>query len=79
THPVKQVTLDSGSNTDDPAAYQVLLSTDGTNWGSPMATGPGTGPLIVVHFPATNARFIKVVQTGTSGAWWSMTEFNAYS
>ena len=79
THPVKQVTLDSGNNTDDPAAYQVLLSTDGTNWGNPMATGPGTGPLMVVHFPATNARFIKVVQTGTSSAWWSMTEFNAYS
>ncbi len=79
THPVKQVTLDSGNGTDDPAGYQVLLSTDGVNWGSPVATGPGTGPLIVAHFPAVNARFIKVVQTGTSSSWWSMTEFNAYS
>ncbi len=79
THSVKQVTLDSGSNTDDPAGYQVALSTDGVNWGNPVATGPGTGPLIVAHFPAVNARFIKITQTGTSSSWWSMTEFNAYS
>jgi hypothetical protein len=78
-HSVKQITVDAGNNTDDPAGYQISLSTDGVNWGSPVATGPGTGPLLVVHFPAVNAKYIKVVQTGSSSSWWSITEFNAYS
>ncbi|MFF1869470.1 hypothetical protein, partial [Kitasatospora herbaricolor] len=29
-------------------------------------------------FPAQNARYVKVVQTGTATSWWSVTEFNAY-
>jgi hypothetical protein len=76
--PVRQITIASGSGTDCPAAYQVLLSTDGINWGAPIATGPGTGPLLTIHWTPTNTRYIRVVQTGSSSAWWSVTEFNAY-
>ncbi|MFE3394847.1 glycoside hydrolase family 3 C-terminal domain-containing protein [Kitasatospora indigofera] len=74
-----RITMDSGGSANDYArSYQVLLSTDGTTWGSPVATGNGTGPLVTADFPAQNARYVKVVQTGTATSWWSVTEFNAY-
>ncbi|MFC8720580.1 discoidin domain-containing protein [Kitasatospora sp. NPDC057198] len=77
--PLARITMDSGGSANDYArGYQVYLSTDGTSWGSPVATGTGTGALVTVDFPARSARYVKVVQTGTSTSWWSITEFNAY-
>jgi len=72
--------MDSAGSTNDYAhGYQVNLSTDGVNWGSPVATGAGTAALVTVTFPAQNARYIRVTQTGSSSSWWSIAEFNAYS
>jgi beta-glucosidase len=79
-HSLVQITMDSAGSTNDYAhGYQVNLSTDGVNFGSPVATGTGTGALVTVTFPATNARYIRVTQTGSSPSWWSIAEFNAYS
>jgi beta-glucosidase len=79
-HSIVQLTMDSAGSVNDYAhGYQVNLSTDGVNWGSPVATGAGTSALVTVTFPATNARYIRVTQTGTSSSWWSIAEFNAYS
>ncbi|MET0404492.1 MAG: discoidin domain-containing protein [Cystobacter sp.] len=69
----------TGSNNDYARAYQVFVSADGANWGSAIATGTGTGPVITVTFTARTARYIKVVQTGTNSSWWSMREFNVYN
>ncbi|QKW24690.1 discoidin domain-containing protein [Kitasatospora sp. NA04385] len=78
-HPLARITMDSGGSASDYArGYQVFLSSDGVSWGSAVATGSGTGALVTVDFPARDARYVKVVQTGTSTYWWSIAEFNAY-
>jgi len=68
------------SNGDYPAGYQVNVSNDGTNWGSPVATGTGTQGVAVMSIPfsAQTARYIRVTQTGNRGGWWSIDEFNVY-
>ncbi|WP_203972350.1 discoidin domain-containing protein [Planotetraspora silvatica] len=77
---VDQITMDSaGSTTDYARGYQVFLSADGANWGGAVATGTGTAPLISVSFTARSARYIRVVQTGSTSWWWSIAEFNAYN
>ncbi|MDT4916083.1 MAG: beta-glucosidase, partial [Pseudonocardiales bacterium] len=75
---IDQITMDSGASTGDYArGYQVYLSTDGTTWGGPVAIGTGTASPSVVDFPEQTARYVKVVQTGTSSSWWSIAEFTA--
>ena len=57
----------------------MFTSTDGTNFGTAVATGTGTAAKVTVTFPATTARYVKVVQTGTSTSWWSIAELNVYT
>ena len=79
-HSVGQVTMDSAGSTGDYAhGYTVALSTNGTTWSAPVATGTGTSALVTATFAAQSARFIRVTQTGSSSSWWSIAEFNAYS
>ncbi|WP_328649357.1 glycoside hydrolase family 3 C-terminal domain-containing protein [Amycolatopsis sp. NBC_00348] len=73
-HPIDQVTIDAGNGTDYARGYEVSLSTDGTSWGAPVASGAGTGQLITATFPVQQARYVKVTQTGTASSWWSITE-----
>ena len=76
----KQLTLDAAGNaTDYPRGYQVFVSNDGTSWGSAIATGTPTAALVTITFASQTARYIKVVQTGSAGNWWSLAEFNAYN
>lgn len=78
THDVDQITMDSGSSAGDYArGYAVSLSSDGTTWGDPVASGIGSGPVEHVSFPRQAARYVKVVQTGNSSSWWSIAEFTA--
>jgi len=72
----KLVMNSTGSDNDYARGYEVYVSNDGTNWGSVVASGTGTGPVISVILSGQNARYIKVVQTGTSSSWWSIHEFN---
>jgi hypothetical protein len=75
-----EIALDAAGNTNDyPRGYQIFVSTDGTNFGNAIASGTGLSALIAVKFPAQNARFIKVVQTGAASNWWSIAEFNVYT
>jgi beta-glucosidase len=77
---ISKITMDSaGSSSDYARGYQVSLSTDGVNWGSPVATGTGTAALVTVTFSTASARYIRVTQTGSSTSWWSIAEFNAYA
>jgi hypothetical protein len=74
-----KITLDAGSsNGDYPRAYSVYVSQDGTNWGSAVATGTGSGQLVTITFASQNARYIKIVQSGSSSNWWSIHELNVY-
>jgi hypothetical protein len=80
TQTFNQITMDSaGSPNDFARGYQVFVSSDGTNFGSAVATGTGAAALITVQFGVQNARYIKVIQTGTSTSWWSIAEFNVYT
>jgi mono/diheme cytochrome c family protein/glucose/arabinose dehydrogenase len=66
--------LDAGSSEHDfPRGYKVELSSDGSNWGTPVATGHGTGALTEIIFPPARAKFIRITQTDTApGHDWSI-------
>ncbi|MFC3801977.1 glycosyl hydrolase [Cohnella sp. GCM10012308] len=75
-----RIVLDANGSSDYARGYQVFVSSNGTSWGSAIASGTGTGPVITIDFAPVTARYIKVVQTGTAPAnYWSVHEFNAYS
>ena len=71
---VNSITLNqSGAPTDYPRGYAVYLSLDGTSWGTAVATGVGTnGTNTIINFSPKAAKYIKIVQTGSSGSWWSI-------
>ena len=75
---ISKVTLDAGTSANDyPRGYEVYLSTDGQNWGEPVAKGAGEGPLTEIAFVPTKGRYIKIVQTGsTDGLFWSIHEMS---
>jgi lysophospholipase L1-like esterase len=76
---INSITMDSGPSTGDYArGYAVFLSTDGTDWGSAVASGAGSSSLVSATFATQSAQYIKVEQTGSAGNWWSIAEFNAY-
>lgn len=71
-----QIVLDSGASTGDYArGYQVFVSDNGRKWGRPIAQGVGLGSPETIDFATQHARFIKVVETGSSGNWWSIARF----
>src|SRR5260370_8104436 len=71
--------LESGATWagDYPRGYQVQVSSDGTNW-TTVTSGIGTGQSLLIQFQVQVARYLKIVQTGTSGNWWSIAELNVY-
>lgn len=73
-----ELAMDSGTSAGDYArSADVYVSTDGTNW-TKVSSIVGNGPLEIAAFPVQTARYIKVVNTGSSGSWWSIAEFNVY-
>ncbi|MEV4641367.1 glycoside hydrolase family 30 beta sandwich domain-containing protein [Actinoplanes sp. NPDC049548] len=71
-----QVVLDTtGSSGDSPRGYQLFVSDDGTNWGRPIATGQGS-PVTKILVPQVTARYLRVVNQGDAGGWWSIHELN---
>lgn len=72
-----QIEMDSGVSAGDYAhGYQVYVSNDGVNWGSPIGSGAGSSQGISVTFANQTARYIRVMQTGAAVQWWSLHEFN---
>jgi beta-galactosidase len=76
-----QIRLDTtGSANDYPRSYQVYVSSDGSNWGSAIASGSGTSAITDITFSSQTKRYLKIVQTGSaSGNYWSIHEFNLYN
>ncbi|WP_405775696.1 glycoside hydrolase family 3 C-terminal domain-containing protein [Streptomyces sp. NBC_00859] len=79
SHQVDRITMDAGNSTDYARGYRIYLSTDGTTWGAPVAEGTGTGQAVTATFGARQARYLKIVQTGSADSWWSIAELNAYT
>ena len=79
TQTFDKLVIDSGSSSGDYAqSSDVYVSADGTNW-IDVASVTGNGSVQLVSFKAQTARYIKVVNTGSAGNWWSIAEFNVYN
>ena len=72
--------LDSArSPSDYPRGYKVELSMDGQNWGQPVASGKGNGPVTDIAFTPAKAKFLRITQTGAvDGLFWSIHEMEIY-
>jgi len=79
THTFNQIVMDSGtqSSNDYAREYEILVSVDGSNW-IQVAKGYGTRQVIPVNFPSVGARYIKIIQTGISSYYWTISELNVY-
>ena len=49
-----------------PRSYEVVVSSDGTAWGNPLAQGQGKGVVNEISFAPTRAKFIRIRQTGSA-------------
>jgi beta-glucosidase len=77
---LREITIDAGASwaADYLRGYQVIVSSDGSSWSSPVATGIGASPVVTIAFAPTFARYVRVVLTAASPTtrWWSIAEFN---
>lgn len=63
-----------GNYQDYPREYKIELSTDGKQWGAPVAQGKG-GALSEIIFKAPGkARFVRITQLGNTTYSWSINE-----
>ena len=64
-----------------PIGYKVQLSADGKTWSAPVAQGAGSPATIVATFRPTQAKFVRVTQTGTAenAPAWSVLNFRVYA
>jgi hypothetical protein len=62
-----------------PVGFSVQVSTTGTTWGTPVATGAGATPLTTIAFRPVSAKFIRITQTGTTPAeYWAIGQIRVY-
>jgi len=74
-----RITLNQGSSVGEwPRGYQIHVSNDAVNWGSPVASGAGATGLVTIDFPTQSARYIRITQTGSNGSNWSIHELSIY-
>ncbi|MDQ0716780.1 O-glycosyl hydrolase [Streptomyces luteogriseus] len=79
TQTFDQLVLDtSASSGDFVRQYEVYASDDGTSWGKPIATGPGS-TVSRILLPTTTARYIRVVNKASSGSWWSIHDVSVFA
>jgi len=78
-HTIDRVVMDSGFSTGDYArGYQIYVSNDGASWGSARASGTPSGSPVDVSFSAASGRYLRIVQTGSTGYWWSIAELHVF-
>jgi glucosylceramidase len=91
TRDIGRVALDTGAITeaavnwgpgqpsgDYPRGLQVSTSADGTTWSAPVSA-TGSGQITTVDLTAGPARYVRLVQTGSSGSWWSVADLRLYT
>jgi len=73
---IKTIFLDAGPvGSDQPRGYEVYVSLDGENWGTPVAKGQDPNKrAFTINCSNAYGRYIKIVQMGTSGGFWSINE-----
>ncbi|MEV6107523.1 discoidin domain-containing protein [Streptomyces sp. NPDC051940] len=71
-----RLVLDTTASPQDfSKQYEVFVSDDGTNWGGPVATGPGD-TVNEILLPQVTGRYVRVVNQSSAGNWWSIHEVN---
>ena len=77
---VNRILLDSaGSSRDYPRGYEVQASLDGKTWTKPISKGAGRNPVSDIIFPTTQAKYLKITQTGSAPSlYWSIHEMQIY-
>lgn len=74
-----ELAVDASQPLDYPRGYAVYASNNPANLGSPIASGVGQ-KLTSINVPATTARYVRIVQTGTDATrWWSIYELNVFA
>ncbi|MEU2202596.1 discoidin domain-containing protein [Isoptericola sp. NPDC019482] len=76
-----RIVLDDSTKSpeDYPRGYAVSVSTDGTTFGEPVATGTGSSGETVIELPPQEARYIRISQTGAEPTkYWSIEELYVY-
>ena len=72
---ISAVALECAKDSLDYArGYQVFVSNDNRNMGSPVAEGKGAGASIKIDLKPTAGRYLKIVQTDTAENNWSINE-----
>lgn len=76
-----KISLDTGPNNagDYVRQYQVFVSNDGVKWENAIINGTGNGESLDITLPTQTAQYIRLVNTGSSGSWWSIGEINVYA
>ncbi|MBW9111955.1 discoidin domain-containing protein [Microbacterium trichothecenolyticum] len=64
---------------DFPAGYEVRVSTNGSTWSSPVATGAGTPSITNIAFSPQTARYVRVSLTASASRWWSVGELSVWN
>ncbi|WP_227013463.1 discoidin domain-containing protein [Paenibacillus psychroresistens] len=78
--PIERITMDSADSLYDfPKSYEVFTSEDDIHWTGPMAAGEGTRLVTVVSFPPKLARYVKIIQKGYAGKFWSIHDLQIYA
>ena len=77
---IHSIVLDTTASSGDyPRGYEVYVGDKeiDTDAATPVLTGKGDGPITTIEFnPPLEGRYIKIVQTGTEGLFWSMHELS---
>jgi hypothetical protein len=70
----------TGNSNDFPVAYVLQVSDDRTTWRD-VQTGHGSPVATTIRLPAaTRARYLRIVETGSSGAYWfSVNELRVFN
>ena len=78
--PVTGVELDTkGSANDFPMSYEVCISSDGKNWGKPIASGNGSRKDAIIRWPSVTTKYLRIKQTGKKdGLYWSVHELQLF-
>jgi F5/8 type C domain len=67
-----------GSTGDYPRGYDVYVSSDGTNWGTAIASQTASAELTSVTFTSQSKRYIKIQLNTTTSANWTIAELKVY-
>lgn len=78
--PIERISLDSTDSLYDyPNSYELYTSMDGSKWKGPIKSGEGTKLVTNIIFPPQQARYVKIIQTGRAGKYWSIHDLQIYA